>query len=97
MAANLAQELMSYPDSYLQHDQVTDTRIVETIQRMQESLFGKADSSVPLRAVVQCDKAIVIPAKKSPRGLTDPLTEQLSDRLNQMLLELSKEARKIPN
>ena len=48
-AADLAQELLSYPDCYLQADSVTDTRIVETIQRMQETVFGKADVSVPLR------------------------------------------------
>ena len=67
-AADLAQELMSYPDCYLQHDQVTDTRIVETIQRMQESFLGKADVSVPLRVIVQCDEAIVVPPEKAPRG-----------------------------
>lgn len=94
-AAELAQELMSYPDCYLQADRVTDTRIVETIQRMQESLFGKADVSVPLRAVIQCDEAIVVPAEKAPRGGIDPLLEQLQDRLRCMLAELSHEARPI--
>ncbi len=95
-AAELAQELMSYPDCYLQADQVTDTRIVETIQRMQESFCGKADTSIPLRAVIQCDEAIVVPAEKAPRGERDPLMGQLQDRLTSMIATLSQEAGKIP-
>ena len=95
-AAELAQELMSYPDCYLQADQVTDTRIVETIQRMQESLFGRADTSIPLRAVIQCDEAILVPAEKAQRGEGDPLMRQLQDRLTSMLAALSQEAREIP-
>ncbi len=94
-AAELAQELLSYPDCYLQADQVTDTRIVETIQRMQESLFGRADTSIPLRAVIQCSDAIVIPAEKAPRGEGDPLMGQLQDRLTSMLAALSQQARRI--
>lgn len=92
-AAELAQELMSFPDCYLLPDQVTDTRIVETIQRMQESLVGKADVSIPLHAVVQFDPAVVVPPEKAPRGQTDPLLETLRERLSLMLAELSKEAR----
>ena len=95
-AAELAQELMSYPDCYLQGEQVTDTRIIETIQRMQESLFGRADTSIPLRAVIQCDEPIVVPAKKAPRGEGDPLMSQLQTRLSSMLAALSEEARTIP-
>jgi hypothetical protein len=94
-AADLAQELLSYPDCYLHPDQATDTRIVETIQRMQESLFGEAENSMPLRAVVQFDEAIVVPTDKVPRGQSDPVMDQLRDRLTSMLAALSQEARPI--
>jgi hypothetical protein len=96
-AAELAQDLVSYPDCYLQADQVTDTRIVETIQRMQETFFGTADCSIPLRVVIQCDQAIVVPTDRAPRGQSDPLMDQLRDRLTTMIAALSKEARPIPN
>ena len=96
-AAELAQDLLSYPNCYLQADQVTDTRIVETIQRMQETLFGTADCSVPLRAVIQCDEAITVPAERAARGQRDPLMDQLRDRLTVMVSALSKEARPSPN
>ncbi len=92
-AADLAQELMSYPNSYLESDRVTDTRIVETIQRMQESFYGKADVTVPLKVVIQCDEAIIVPAEKSTRGESDPVMAKLDERLTDMLNKLSREAR----
>ncbi len=94
-AASLAQELMSYPDCYLQRGQVTDTRIVETIQRMQESFLGKPDHGVPLRVVIQCGEAIDVPAEKARRGEPDPIMDQLRVSLSGMIDELSKEARPI--
>lgn len=96
-AADLAQELLSYPDCYLQADQATDTRIVETIQRMQETLFGKADPSMPLRAVIEFGEAIVVPPERAPRGASDPLMDQLRGQLTTMIESLSQEARPISN
>ena len=90
--ADLAQELLSYPNCYLEGDQVTDTRIVETIQRMQESLLGKANVRIPLKVVIECDEAIVVPPEKSVRGEEDPLMTQLRQRLDSMLHQLSQEA-----
>ena len=72
---------------------MTDTRIVETIQRMQESLLGKSDNTVPLKVIVECDEAIEIPACKAPRGETDPLMVELQTRLESLVKKLSSEAR----
>ena len=94
-AADLALALLSYPEGYLEPDQVTDTRLVETIQRMQESFLGKANNSIPLRAVIQCDEPIVVPIGKVPRNQSDPLMDQLRDRLACMVTALSREARPI--
>ncbi|MEM8667597.1 MAG: 1-acyl-sn-glycerol-3-phosphate acyltransferase [Planctomycetota bacterium] len=92
-AAELAQDLRSYPDCYLHPDEVTDTRIVETIQRMQETFFGEADATVPLKAVIQFDEPIEVPAEKAPKGRSDPLLDQLKERLETMLGLLSTESR----
>ncbi|EMI17740.1 Phospholipid/glycerol acyltransferase domain protein [Rhodopirellula maiorica SM1] len=92
-AADLAQELVSYPNCYLESDDVTDARIVETIQRMQESLWGKADVGIELHAVIEFDAAIPVPAAKAPRGVEDPLLVELRERLTAMIARLSKEAR----
>ena len=83
---------MSYPDSYLQQDEVTESRVVETVQRIQESLFGKADVSMPLRVVIECDEAIEVPPEKAPKGQSDPLLDQIRDRLQAMLDRLSTES-----
>ncbi|TWU50817.1 Acyltransferase [Rubripirellula tenax] len=92
-AADLAQELMSYPDGYLMAADVTDTRIVETIQRMQESFFGRANVEVPLKVVIQCDAPIRVSPDKPPRGQVDPVMSQLENRLTSMIASLSAEAR----
>lgn len=94
-SAELAQDLFSYPDCYLMPNQVTDTRVVETIQRMQETLYGKAVETMPLHAVIQFDESIDVPCEKAPRGCRDPLLEQVRVRLESMLCALSDEARPI--
>ena len=94
-AADLAQFLLSFPDRYLQPGQVTDTRIVETIQRIQEVVVGKASDTMPLHAVIEVDEAIAVPPEKAPRGQADPLLAELESRLAGMLGRLSREARPV--
>ena len=93
IAVDMVQEMISYPDFYLDPDEVTDTRLVETIQRLEESIFGKADCSIPLRAVIQIGDVINVPAEKAPRGKVDPLMLELKNRLEEMLNQLACEAR----
>ncbi|SMP39492.1 Acyltransferase [Neorhodopirellula lusitana] len=92
-AADLAQFLLSFPDEYLLPGQITDTRIVETIQRIQEAIYGKAKETMPMKVVIEVDEAIDVPAERAPRGETDPLLCQLDERLRTMLVGLSNEAR----
>lgn len=90
---DLALELLSYPEGYLLPHCATDTRVVETIQRLQEFHFGKANVSVPLHAVIQFGEAIPVPAAKAPREGDDPIMVELRDRLSGMIQSLSREAR----
>ncbi len=92
-AAELAQELFSYPNSYLLANQATDTRIVETIQRMQEFHYGESNNSIPLHVVIEFDEAIEVPPSKAPRGEEDPIMTKLRESLSGMINKLSKEAR----
>jgi len=92
-AADLAQELSSYPDQYLMPDQATDTRIVETVQRMQESVNGDADHSIRLKAVIEFAPAIPVDQKRPPKGQPDPMMVSLREHLTEMLGCLSHEAR----
>lgn len=91
--ADLAQFLLSFPDEYLTPGKVTDTRIVETIQRIQEAIFGKAKESLPMKVVIDVAEAIPVPAGRPPRGEADPVLCQLRDQLHTMVTSLSYEAK----
>lgn len=92
-AADLAQFLLSFPDEYLTPGQITDTRVVETIQRIQEAIYGKAKETMPMKVIIEVDHAIDIPPERGPRGQPDPLLCQLDERLRTMMMALSLEAR----
>lgn len=88
-AADAVLELASYPEHYIDDDQATDSRVVETIQRMQAAMHGKSDASMKLKAIIQFDQPVAVPAEKAPRGETDPLLIDLDQRLRSMMAELS--------
>lgn len=94
-AADLSLELLSYPENYLKPGFATDTRVVETIQRLQEFHFGDADASVPLHAVIQFGEAIDVPPAKAPRDGQDPILQELQKALSSMIEALSHEARSL--
>ncbi|NNE01404.1 MAG: 1-acyl-sn-glycerol-3-phosphate acyltransferase [Pirellulaceae bacterium] len=92
-SAELALSLLAYPNRYLESDDVTDTRVVETIQRIQEMLLGKPNREVRLKCVIDFGEAIEVPAEKAPRGQPDPLLEQIATPLRATLNAMAREAR----
>lgn len=90
---DLAQQLVSYPKDYLQVDQVTDTRILETLERMQEDFLGSSKLPTPLHAVIEVDTAIDVENQRPPRGEVDPVQVQLQAQMLELLRRLSSEAR----
>ena len=95
VAADLAQAISSFPDNYVMAGEATDTRIVETIQRLQETVHGEADQSMPLKAVMEFAPAIEVSPKRPPRGEPDPVMQSLTQSLEGMLARLSKEAKPV--
>lgn len=89
---DLAQHLACYVTGYLSNPPVTDTRLLETLQRMQENFLGTVDSAWPLKAVIEFGEAIAVPVDRAPRGVTDPLLEQIQQQLQTMLGRLAWEA-----
>jgi hypothetical protein len=87
----LAQQIASYPADYLQRP-TTDTRILETIERLEEDLTDKAGVHGPLEAIIEVDRAIEVPADRAPRGEEDPIMRELRERLQTMLDRLAAEA-----
>lgn len=90
----LSQQVASYPPNYLSTP-TTDTRILETIERLEEDLTDKTEVHGPLEAVVEVDEAIVVPSDKAPRGEEDPIMKELRERLQSRLDRLADEANPI--
>ncbi len=88
----LAQELYSYPDRYLLTSPVTDTQILETLERMQEGFIGKPRFPAPLHAVIEIGESILVNVERPPRGVADPLMQSIEVQLREMLGRLALEA-----
>ncbi len=87
----LAQQVASYPRDYT-HRPTTVTRVLETVERLEEDLTDRARIHSPLHAIIQIDEAIVISVDKAPKDQEDPLMVQLRIRLQSMLDSLANEA-----
>jgi hypothetical protein len=86
----LAQQVASYPPEYLTSP-TTDTRILETVERLEEDLTDKANVHGPLEVVIRIDEAIEVPVDRAPRGEEDPVMKTLRERMQAMLDDLSHE------
>jgi hypothetical protein len=87
----LAQQIASYPPEYILRP-TTPTRILETVERLEEDLTDKARVHGPLHAIIQVGAAIPIPTERGTRGEEDPIMKQLRFDLQLMLSELASEA-----
>jgi 1-acyl-sn-glycerol-3-phosphate acyltransferase len=90
----LAQQIASYPADYLTPP-TTDTRILETVERLEEDLTDRADVHGPLEVILRVGEAIPVSADRGPRGEEDPIMKSLRDSLQSMLDELSTESRTV--
>jgi 1-acyl-sn-glycerol-3-phosphate acyltransferase len=88
----LAQQIASYPPDYLLPP-TTDTRILETVERLEEDLTDRAGVHGPMEVVIRVGEAIPVPPDRGPRGEEDPIMRSLRDALQGMLDELSTESR----
>ncbi|MFM7929315.1 MAG: 1-acyl-sn-glycerol-3-phosphate acyltransferase, partial [Pirellula sp.] len=68
----LSQQIASYPPEYLSSP-TTDTRILETVERLEEDLTDKAGIHGPMEVVIRIDKAIEVPVDRAPKGEEDPI------------------------
>jgi Acyltransferase len=87
-----AQDLYSYPDRYLFTTPVTDTQILETLERMQEGFIGKSANPGPLQVIIEIGEAIAVRPDRPPRAAVDPLMRGIETSLSEMLGRLALEA-----
>ncbi len=91
-AFQLAQDLAAYPDRYLLDRPVTDTQVLETIERLEEAIIGKSSHPGPLHAVIEFAPEIVVDPERKVRGEVDPLMQSIEQSLREMLDRLATEA-----
>ena len=89
-----AQMIQAYPLDYL--DNPTDTRILETVERLEEDVHDLPTIQRPLHAVLEVGEAIEVDPVKPPRGEADPVTFSLQSSLSTMLSDLANEAKPFP-
>ncbi len=87
----LAQQISSYPNEYFR-EPTTVTRVLETVERLEEDLTDRTRVHRPLHAVIQIDEAITIGTDKAPKDAEDPIMTHLRCRLQGMLDLLANEA-----
>ena len=87
----LSQQIASYPPDYIVSP-TTDTRILETIERLEEDITDRAGVHGPLEVIIEVDEAIEVPTDRTPRGEEDPIMKRLRERMHSMLDQLSNKA-----
>ncbi len=87
----LSQQISAYPHDYLVRP-TTPTRILETVERLEEDLTDRVRKNSPLHAIVEVGEAIEIPLERGPRGEEDPIMKTLRDNLQGQLDRLSVES-----
>lgn len=85
-----AQQIASHPSDYL--DQPTDTRVLETVEAIEEDLTDKSQIHRPLHAILEVGEAIEVDGGKPARGQDDPLMAELTTALRGMLNRLATES-----
>ncbi len=87
----LSQQIASYPPDYIVSP-TTDTRILETVERLEEDITDRAGVHGPLEVIIEVDEAIEVPTDRAPKGEEDPIMKRLRERMQGMLDRLSAQA-----
>jgi len=90
----LSQQIASYPPDYIVSP-TTDTRILETVERLEEDITDRVGVHGPLEVIIEIDEAIEVQTDRTPRGEEDPIMKQLRERMQSMLDRLSGESNPI--
>ncbi|MCA9130548.1 MAG: 1-acyl-sn-glycerol-3-phosphate acyltransferase [Planctomycetales bacterium] len=81
------QQIASYPSSYL--DVPTETRMLETVERIEEDVYDRSTIHRPLHAILSVGEAMRVSDSKPTRHEPDPIIAQLTTALERMLEQLS--------
>lgn len=87
----LAQQVASYPSDYISQP-TTITRILETVERLEEDLTDASRKHSPFHCILEVGEAIEVPTERGPRGEEDPIMKQIKEDLQTRLSRLSAES-----
>ncbi len=87
----LAQQVASYPSDYISQP-TTNTRILETVERLEEDLTDTSRRHSPFHCIIEVGEAIEVPTERGPRGEEDPIMRQIREDLQCRLKRLSEES-----
>lgn len=87
----VAQQIASYPCGYLDAP-VTNTRLLETVEQLEEDIWDRARIHRPLHAVIEIGEAIDVDESRPEKGATDPILISLESQLRKMIEALAQEA-----
>lgn len=88
----LAQQIDCYPEQYLTEYPSVD-RILDTVRKFEEDLTDRCGVNRPTRVIIDVDEAIEVSAQRQRGAATDPLSEEIRQRLEAKLLQLQGESR----
>lgn len=88
----LAQQIDCYPDNYIAELPSID-RILETVEKFEEDLFGKCRVHTPLRVILDVGEAIEVSPKRVKGLDSDPLMTAIREQLAAKLGTLQHESR----
>lgn len=90
-ALHLAQQLMSYPGDYLIARPTID-RVLETLEKLEEDMVGRARIHGDLKAIIEVAPAIPVPAERERGAKEDGVMAALESSLRELVHRLSAES-----
>lgn len=88
----LAQQIDCYPEQYLTEYPSVD-RILDTVRKFEEDLTDRCGIDRPTRVIIDIDEAIEVSPKRQRGTTTDPLSEEIRQRLEAKLKRLQRESK----
>ena len=87
----VAQQIATYPQDYLDPP-VTNTRLLETVEQLEEDLWDRSRIHRPLHAIIEIGAAIEVNADRGEKNVPNRELLELDEQLTVMLTRLAYEA-----
>jgi hypothetical protein len=90
-ALHIAQQLLGYPSDYLVSSPTID-RVLETLEKLEEDMVGRARVHGDLKAIIEVAPAIPVPTERDRGAKEDAVMAALETNLRELLQRLASES-----